>query len=142
MHDIRMIRENPEAFDAALARRGAEPLAASLVALDEARRALTTRQQEVQARRNDLSKQVGQAKAAKDEDRAQALMADPSVESISSSIGVDGINPTLNQGRMLVNLKSLGSRHTLTRVLSDLTGRAGQVGGVALPLAGPAPAGG
>jgi seryl-tRNA synthetase len=76
MHDIRLIRENPEAFDAALARKGLEPQAASLASLDEARRALTTRQQEVQARRNDLSKQVGQAKAARDEDRAQALMAE------------------------------------------------------------------
>lgn len=76
MHDIRAIRENPEAFDAALARRGAEPQAEMLVALDEARRALTTQQQEAQTRRNDLSKQVGQAKAAKDEDRAQALMAE------------------------------------------------------------------
>jgi len=78
MHDIRLIRENPEAFDAALIRRGADPLAAGLIALDESRRALTTRQQEVQARRNDLSKQVGQAKAAKDEARAQALMAEVS----------------------------------------------------------------
>lgn len=76
MHDIRLIRENPEAFDAALVRRGGDPESATLVALDEARRALTTRQQEVQARRNDLSKQVGQAKAAKDEPRAQALMAE------------------------------------------------------------------
>lgn len=76
MHDIRLIRENPEAFDAALVRRGADPLAAGLIALDESRRALTTRQQEVQARRNDLSKQVGQAKAAKDEDRAQTLMTE------------------------------------------------------------------
>jgi len=76
MHDIRLIRENPEAFDAALIRRGTDPLAAGLVELDEKRRAFTTRQQEVQARRNDLSKQVGQAKAAKDEARAQALMAE------------------------------------------------------------------
>ncbi|MBX3595523.1 serine--tRNA ligase [Sphingomonas sp.] len=76
MHDIRTIRENPAAFDAALARRGLVPHAAHLVALDEARRGLTTRQQEAQARRNDLSKQVGQAKATKDEDRAQALMAE------------------------------------------------------------------
>jgi seryl-tRNA synthetase len=76
MHDIRAIRENPEAFDAALARRGAEPQAEMLVALDEARRALTTQQQEAQTRRNDLSKQVGQAKAAKEEARAQALMAE------------------------------------------------------------------
>lgn len=76
MHDIRLIRENPEAFDTALTRKGAEPQAATLISLDEARRALTTRQQEAQARRNDLSKQVGQAKAAKDEDRAQVLMAE------------------------------------------------------------------
>lgn len=76
MHDIRAIRENPEAFDAALARRGVEPQAEMLVALDEARRALTTQQQEAQTRRNDLSKQVGQAKAARDEARAQALMAE------------------------------------------------------------------
>ncbi|MFL9842036.1 serine--tRNA ligase [Sphingomonas sp. ST-64] len=76
MHDIRAIRENPEAFDAALARRGTEPQAEMLVALDEARRALTTQQQEAQSRRNELSKQVGQAKAAKDEARAQALMAE------------------------------------------------------------------
>ncbi|MCW4460622.1 serine--tRNA ligase [Sphingomonas sp. BT-65] len=76
MHDIRLIRENPEAFDAALVRRGGEPESATLVALDEARRTLTTRQQEAQARRNDLSKQVGQAKAAKDEKRAQELMAE------------------------------------------------------------------
>jgi seryl-tRNA synthetase len=76
MHDIRAIRENPEAFDAALTRRGAEPQAEMLVALDEARRALTTQQQEAQTRRNELSKQVGQAKAAKDETRAQALMAE------------------------------------------------------------------
>ncbi|ODP38537.1 serine--tRNA ligase [Sphingomonas turrisvirgatae] len=76
MHDIRLIRDNPQAFDTALARKGLEPHAATITALDEARRALTTRQQEVQARRNDLSKQVGQAKAAKDEDRAQALMTE------------------------------------------------------------------
>lgn len=76
MHDIRLIRENPEAFDTALARRGGEPQAAALTQLDELRRSLTTRQQEAQARRNDLSKQVGQAKAAKDEAKAQALMAE------------------------------------------------------------------
>lgn len=76
MHDIRLIRENPEAFDAGLARKGLEPLAAQLVALDESRRSIVTRQQEVQARRNELSKQVGQAKAAKDEARAQDLMAE------------------------------------------------------------------
>jgi seryl-tRNA synthetase len=40
MHDIRLIRENPESFDAALARRGLEPLASGLIVLDEERRAL------------------------------------------------------------------------------------------------------
>ncbi|PKP91807.1 MAG: serine--tRNA ligase [Alphaproteobacteria bacterium HGW-Alphaproteobacteria-16] len=76
MHDIRSIRENPDAFDAGLARRGLPPQAHELVRQDEARRAITTSQQEAQARRNDLSKQVGQAKGAKDEARAQALMAE------------------------------------------------------------------
>jgi len=62
MHDLRSIRENPEAFDQALARRGLEPIAASLVEIDQNRRSLQTRLQEAQARRNDVSKQVGLAK--------------------------------------------------------------------------------
>ncbi len=76
MHDIRLIRENPEAFDAGLARRGSPPQAAELIALDERRRATIAAAQDAQTRRNDLSKQIGQAKAAKDEPRAQALMAE------------------------------------------------------------------
>ena len=76
MHDIRLIRENPEAFDAGLARRGSPPQAADLIALDERRRATIAAAQDAQTRRNDLSKQIGQAKAAKDEPRAQALMAE------------------------------------------------------------------
>jgi len=76
MHDIRLIREDPEAFDAGLARRGSPPQAAELIALDERRRATIAAAQDAQTRRNDLSKQIGQAKAAKDEPRAQALMAE------------------------------------------------------------------
>ncbi|GGO89999.1 serine--tRNA ligase [Stakelama pacifica] len=78
MHDIRTIRENPEAFDAALARRGAEPLAETLIALDEKRRAVITELQTGQARRNEASKAIGAAKAQRDEDKAQALMAEVS----------------------------------------------------------------
>ncbi len=74
MHDIRLIRDDPAAFDARLAKRGADPLAESLIAIDERRRAIVAEAQAAQTRRNDLSKQIGQAKAARDEERAQALM--------------------------------------------------------------------
>jgi len=59
MHDLKWIRDNPEAFDRGLARRGLEPVAARLIALDETRRAAQTRFQEMQARRNEASKQIG-----------------------------------------------------------------------------------
>ena len=74
MHDIRTIRDAPDAFDAGLARRGAAPAAADLIALDERRRAVVTELQTGQARRNEASKAIGAAKANKDEDAAQALM--------------------------------------------------------------------
>jgi seryl-tRNA synthetase len=79
--DIRWIRENPEAFDAGVKKRGLEPgkdvsSAAELAALDEVRRKVVTRLQEAQARRNAASKEIGKAKAAKDEGKAQALMAE------------------------------------------------------------------
>ncbi len=76
MHDLRTIRENPEAFDAALALRGVEPQSVQLLALDEERRALTTRLQEMQSRRNDASKQIGQAMGQGDTDKAEALKAE------------------------------------------------------------------
>ena len=64
MHDIRFIRENPEAFDRALKRRGMAAEAESLLKLDHARRAAQTAMQEIQAQRNELSKQVGEVKRA------------------------------------------------------------------------------
>ncbi|MES2058521.1 MAG: serine--tRNA ligase, partial [Pseudomonadota bacterium] len=79
MHDIRLIRENPEAFDAALAKRGLSPHAAELVSLDERRRALITEAQAGQARRNEASKAIGAAKAAKDEATATTLMAEVAI---------------------------------------------------------------
>jgi seryl-tRNA synthetase len=76
MHDIKSIRDNPDAFDAALKRRGLEPLSASLLAIDEKRRAAILASEQAQARRNSASKEIGDAKKAKDDARAAVLMAE------------------------------------------------------------------
>ena len=74
MHDIKSIRDNPQAFDAALTRRGLMPLSAQLLAVDERRRAAILASEQAQARRNAASKEIGEAKKAKDEARASVLM--------------------------------------------------------------------
>jgi seryl-tRNA synthetase len=76
MHDIKSIRDNPQAFDAGLARRGLKPLSASLLAIDERRRAAILASEQAQARRNAASKEIGDAKKAKDDARAAKLMAE------------------------------------------------------------------
>lgn len=76
MHDLKYIRENPKDFDAALMRRGAEPVATSILALDENRRAILTEMQNAQARRNDASKSIGAAMGKGDAATAEALKAD------------------------------------------------------------------
>ncbi len=76
MHDIKSIRDNPQAFDAGLKRRGLEPMAESLLAIDERRRAAILKSEQAQARRNSASKEIGEAKKAKDDARAAALMAE------------------------------------------------------------------
>jgi len=76
MHDIRAIRENPDAFDRDLERRGLAPLSAELVALDDARKTATSAAQANQERRNALAKEIGAAKKARDEARAAELMAE------------------------------------------------------------------
>ena len=76
MHDIRLIRDDPEGFDAALARRGLEPASAKILALDTEGRALTTRIQEAQSRRNEASKAIGQAMGQSDTDKAEQLKAE------------------------------------------------------------------
>ena len=76
MHDIRYIRENPAAFDANLARRGHDPVAGQILALDEARRAAATAVQEAQAKRNEASKLIGQAMAKGERETAEALKAE------------------------------------------------------------------
>ena len=97
MHDIRLVRDDPAAFDAAMARRGAGPQAAALLALDERRRATIAEAQTAQARRNELSKAIGQAKAQKDDARATALMTEvaalkerlPAVEADEQRLGAE-----------------------------------------------------
>lgn len=76
MHDIRLIRENPEGFDAGLARRGVAPVAADILALDEQRRSVATRMQEGQNRRNEASKAIGKAMGQGDTATAEALKAE------------------------------------------------------------------
>jgi seryl-tRNA synthetase len=76
MHDIKWIRDNPAAFDAALKRRGLESLSASLLAIDEKRRAAIMASEQALARRNSASKEIGEAKKAKDDARASKLMAE------------------------------------------------------------------
>ena len=76
MHDIRLIRDDPQAFDAGLARRGLEPLSAEILAADASLRALQTEIQGSLARRNEASKLIGQAMAQGDKDKAEALKAE------------------------------------------------------------------
>ncbi len=76
MHDIRLIRDDPQAFDAGLARRGLEPLSAAILAADASVRALQTEIQAALARRNEASKLIGQAMASGDKDKAEALKAE------------------------------------------------------------------
>jgi len=76
MYDIRWIRENAERFDQGLKHRGAEPLSAHLLAMDDERRAAIAVSQSTQERRNALSKEIGQAMAAKDQSRADTLKAE------------------------------------------------------------------
>ncbi len=79
MHDIRMIRDNPAAFDAAMARRGLSGLSSEILAIDTARRAKILAAEEALATRNKASKEVGAAKARGDEaefERLRALVAE------------------------------------------------------------------
>ncbi len=76
MHDIRLIRQDPAAFDAGLARRGLPATAATILWLDSARRDSATRAQDAQARRNDASKAIGKAIGAGDHATAAALKAE------------------------------------------------------------------
>ena len=78
MHDIRLIRDNPNGFDAALARRGLAPLSSKIIEIDTLRRAKITAAETALADRNAASKQIGAAKSKglKDEfERLRTLVA-------------------------------------------------------------------
>ena len=87
MHDIRWIRDNAVAFDAAMARRGIEPVADAILALDADLRGATAALQQMQTRRNEASKQIGQIK--RDGGDAEALMSEVS--------GLKGAMPELEE---------------------------------------------
>src|SRR6476661_6695888 len=97
MYDIKWIRENPDVFDRGLKRRGLEPLSKKLLALDEKRRAAITKFEQAQARRNAASKEIGDAKKAKDEGKANKLMAEvndlkvtlPALEEEQKTLGAE-----------------------------------------------------
>ena len=76
MHDVKSIRDDPSAFDTALARRSLAPLSGEVLALDQSLRAAQTALQTAQSRRNEASKLIGAAKARKDEAAAAELMAE------------------------------------------------------------------
>lgn len=98
MHDIRAIRDNPEAFDAALARRGASPMSADVLALDEARRARITAAETAQAEQNRASKDVGAAKASGDDaefERLRALVAEKKAEVAALQAGAKELDQQL-----------------------------------------------
>ncbi len=79
MHDIRLIREKPDAFDASLTRRGLSPASVEILEIDAARREKITAAEQAQAERNTASKEVGQAKARGDDaefERLRQLVSD------------------------------------------------------------------
>lgn len=76
MFDPKWIRDHPDLLDRGLARRGLEPVSKGLIALDEKRRDVIAKLQVLQERRNAVSREVGEAKKAKDEARATKLMAE------------------------------------------------------------------
>ena len=88
MHDIRAIRDTPDAYDRAWALRGMPPQTPAILALDARLRAAQTALQDAQSRRNEASKLIGQAKARKDEAEAQRLMAE--VDALKSVMAIEG----------------------------------------------------
>jgi seryl-tRNA synthetase len=98
MHDIKAIRDNPEAFDAAWSAKGRSGAAAEAVKLDAQLRAAQTALQVSQAKRNDASKLIGAAKAKKDEDEAARLMAE--VESLKGVMATAAEEETLVGGKL------------------------------------------
>ena len=105
MHDIKAIRDNPEAFDLVWSAKGRSGAAAEAVKLDTQLRAAQTALQEAQAKRNESSKLIGQAKAKKDEAEAARLMAE--VESLKTIMATASEEEHLVGGKLKDLLASL-----------------------------------
>ena len=108
MHDIRAIRENPAAFDAALARRGNAPVSSDILSLDTDRRACIQATEAAQAEQNKASKLVGAAKAKGDEaefDRLRALVSEKKVE--MASLGEEAKTKDEALANMLMGIPNL-----------------------------------
>src|SRR5215469_13137828 len=105
MHDIKAIRDDPDAFDRAWASRGLGPQTPQLLKLDAELRAAQTALQAVQSRRNEASKLIGQAKAKKDETGAQALMAE--VDSLKVKIAEESAAEVETAARLRELLSAL-----------------------------------
>jgi len=105
MHDIKAIRENPEAFEAAWSAKGRSGEAAQAVKLDAQLRAAQTALQEAQAKRNESSKLIGMAKAKKDEAEAARLMAE--VEALKGVMAAASEEEALVGGKLKDLLASL-----------------------------------
>ena len=100
MHDIKAIRENPSAFDAALRRRGDAPVSASLLALDESRRAKILAAENAQADQNKASKEVGAAKARGDDaefERLRVLVGEKKAEVAAMREEANALDTQLNE---------------------------------------------
>lgn len=105
MHDIRTIRDNPAAFDAALARRGLPGLSSELLALDEKRRADILAAETAQAEQNRASKEVGAAKARGDDaefERLRALVAEKKAEIARLTAEADAEDAKLRDALMRI----------------------------------------
>ena len=108
MHDIRMIRDTPEAFDAALSRRGLAPVSSSVLALDSSRRAAIKQAEDAQAAANAAAKDVGRAKASGDDaefERLRTLMADKKAEIATLNQQAKDLDTQLND--LLLTLPNL-----------------------------------
>lgn len=108
MHDIRAIRENPETFDAALARRGIAPQSPAILALDEKRRACIHGAETAQAEQNASSKLIGAAKANGDDaefERLRSLVADKKAQIAQQQAEAKALDAELTD--MLMGLDNL-----------------------------------
>lgn len=124
MHDIRAIRENPQAFDAALERRGAAPASAAILSLDETRRARIKAAEDAQAEQNKASKLVGAAKAKGDEaefERLRALVAETKAEVAAMQAEANELDRQLRDARwpfrtsFLTVCRQVPTRTTMSR---------------------------